>query len=54
MFKIEDHYFCDRDIDKILPMPNSVELGFKAGTEAIVLKEDDVKALAIHFGLIKG
>lgn len=54
MLKIEDHGFFDQDINKILPMPHSVELGFKPGTEAIVLKEDDVKALAIHFGLIKG
>lgn len=49
---IEDHKFLDKDIDGVLISPTTVELGFPEGTLAIVLNKDDVKALAIHFGLL--
>ena len=51
--RMEGHVFYDKDVDKILAMENSVELCFKGVVEAVVLREPDVKALAIYFGLIK-
>lgn len=51
---IRTHKFFDKDIESIQLFQGRVELHINCHTEAIVLDEDDVRALAIHFGIIKG
>jgi len=52
MSKIQEHKFFDKDIDSVIQHNESIELGFPEGTLAILLKREDVKALAIYFGII--
>jgi len=51
---IYNHKFYDKDIESVLATAHTVELQFPEDTGAIILNSDDVKALAIHLGVIEG
>lgn len=54
MAGIYDHKFYDKDIEGVLATGHTVELQFPEDIGAIILNADDVKALAIHLGVIEG
>ena len=52
--KITERKFFDVDIVKVQVAETTIELDLLEGVEAVLLNSEDVKAMAMYFGLIQG